>query len=224
MIYDFIEESFNILYATKTLCNRKHMKICHFKPKFTEEKLNEGFITNFPFPHTYRSYISETCNIPLNCFFRRCGIIPYTIINNEKHYCLGVDAKYGTLTDFGGSTQKYETFPSAAVRELEEESLGIFNFSSMDVYRNSYSVYDANNIIIFLHVKVNSINEIVKKFNDKYNKAIESENCNIIWINESIFLELIKSGRSLRFDKYIYPSMYKPVGDLLRSVLCGNSF
>jgi hypothetical protein len=222
MDYNFTEENSHIIYTDRIMYKKVHIKRQSLRKKFTNEELDEGFIVNFPFAHTYRSFASEAVNIPLCRFFRRSGVIPYTIVNGEKFYCLGVDSKYGTLTDFGGSTRRYETFAGAAVRELEEESLGIFNFSPIIMYQNSYAVYDDHNIILFVYVKITSMEDTVKLFNKKFSNATESENCGIIWIPENIFFELIRSGKSIRHDKYIYSSVYKPVADLLRSVSCNN--
>ena len=48
--------------------------------------------------------------------------------------------------------------------------------------------------------------------------AVKPENSGLIWIPEDIFFYLIKSGKTLCSGKHIYPSVYKVVNDLLRSV------
>ena len=48
--------------------------------------------------------------------------------NIERKFCLGIDTNFRTLTDFGGGV-KYKIDKdaiTAALRELEEESLGLF--------------------------------------------------------------------------------------------------
>lgn len=191
--------------------------------ELTEKELDEGKILNFPFINLYFSCKSYTDSIPESKRFTRAGIIPYTIINNKKYFCLGVDAMYGTLTDFGGGVKRYEHFVEAACRELEEESLGIFNFTSKElmekVRKNSTTIYDCNTAIIFLHVKIENINDIVDLYDYKFkNTTGKIENSAVVWIPEDVFFYLIKSGKSIKNGKNFYPSVYKVVNDLLRSV------
>lgn len=196
------------------------------KPIYNEindKELDEGKILNFPFINLYFSCKSCTDSIPESKRFNRAGIIPYTIIDNKKYFCLGIDAMYGTLTDFGGGVKRYENFVEAACRELEEESLGIFNFTSKElidkVRKNSVTIYDSNTAIIFLHVKIENTDDIIDLYDYKFkNSSGKIENSAVVWIPEDIFFYLIKSGKSIRNGKNFYPSVYKVVNDLLRSV------
>lgn len=218
MEYNTIEESNAIVSEKNIMFKKIILKRQSLKTTFTNEELNEGIITNFPFPYTYRSYLSLGKNVSTTKFFKRAGVIPYTIINSQKFFCMGIDTKFGSLTDFGGSVRRFETFYGAAARELEEESLGIFNFSPNSIYQNSIAVYDNLNILLMINIKVKDINLIVKDFFTKYQNSNNSENCGLMWIPDYIFYELIHSGKSVRYDRFIFPSIYKPVNDLLKSV------
>jgi hypothetical protein len=213
--YDVIVNEHDIFYR------RLGMRKTFFQ-SVREENLDEGIMLNFPYSNLYFSCKSQTNAIPECRKFKRAGIIPYTIIEDKKYFCLGVDSKYGTLTDFGGGIKKDEHFITGACRELEEESLGIFNFTSKEDIENvskySKTIYDATTAILFLHVKVNDLNSIVQEFHRRMSKQNFVENSNIMWIPEDIFFYLIKSGKTIRNGKYIYPSVYKVVNDLLRSV------
>lgn len=217
----FIEEYNVIVNENNTLYRRLENKKMLYN-RITSRELNEGTILSFPSSKFYFSQKSETSLISPSIKFKRAGVIPYTQIDDKKYFCMGIDYKYGTLTDFGGGVKRIENFVEAACRELEEESLGIFDFTTpekMDkVRKNSITVYDSSTAIIFLQVKVDSIDEIVKIFQQRYLTAENPENCNIIWIPEDIFFHLIKSGRTIRNGKNFYPSVYKVVNDLLRSV------
>ena len=218
----FIED-YDVIVNKKDIFYRRIGSKKQIYNKITEKELDEGKLLNFPFINLYFSCKSCTDSIPDSKRFSRAGIIPYTIVNNKKYFCLGVDSMYGTLTDFGGGVKRYENFVEAACRELEEESLGIFNFTSKElmekVRKNSTTIYDCNTAIIFLNVKIENINDIIDLYEYKFkNSAGKIENSAVVWIPEDIFFYLIKSGKSIKNGKNFYPSVYKVVNDLLRSV------
>jgi hypothetical protein len=218
----FIED-YDVIVNKKDIFYRRIGIKKMFFNSLSDRELDEGKMLNFPFNNLYFSCKSCTDAIPESKRFSRSGIIPYTIINNKKFFCLGVDTTYGTLTDFGGGVKKYENFVEAACRELEEESLGIFNFTSTElmekVRKNSTTIYDSNTAILFLHVRIENIMDIVDLYDYKFkNTRVRAENSAVVWIPEDIFFYLIKSGKSIKNGKQIYPSVYKVVNDLLRSV------
>jgi len=221
----FIED-YDVIVNEKDIFYRRLGTRKTFFQSIKEENLDEGMMLNFPYSNLYFSCKSQTKVVPENRKFKRAGIIPYTIIEDKKYFCLGVDSKYGTLTDFGGGIKKEETFIEGACRELEEESLGIFDFTSEKDIKNitdySKTIYDGTTAILFVHVKVNDLNSVVEEFHRRMNKQTFVENSNIMWIPEDIFFYLIKSGKTIRNGKYIYPSVYKIVNDLLRSVSNSN--
>ena len=214
--YDVIINKNDIFY--RIICQKRIN--CN---DITEKELEEGKILNFPYINLYFSCKSYTDKIPDSKRFNRAGIIPYTVINNKKFFCLGVDAMYGTLTDFGGGVKRSENFVEAACRELEEESLGIFDFTTKElmdkVRKNSTTIYDSYTAIIFLNVKIENIDDIIDLYDYKFKHTSgRVENSAVLWIPEDIFFYLIKSGKSIRNGKILYPSVYKVVNDLLRSV------
>ena len=135
---------------------------------------------------------------------------------------MGIDAKYGTLTDFGGGVKRDEHFVKAACRELEEESLGIFDFRNEEciekLSKNSITIHDGNTAIIFVNVRVDNLDGINMLYQKKLSEVSRVENSGIMWIPEDVFFYLIKSGKTIRNGKSLYPSVYKVVNDLLRSV------
>jgi len=213
--YDVIVNKKDIFYrrigVKKMLFNR-----------ISKEDLDEGVMLNFPHNNLYFSFKCATEKVPNPKKFLRSGVIPFTIIDDKKYFCLGIDAKYGTLTDFGGGVKRDEHFVSAACRELEEESLGIFDFRSeecMDkLIKNSVTVHDGNTAIIFINVKVDDLGAISMLYQKRCYGITRVENSGIIWVPEDVFFYLIKSGKTIRNGKHIYPSVYKVVNDLLRSV------
>ena len=87
------------------------------------------------------------------------------------------------------------------------------------VRKNSVTVYDLNTAILFLEVKIDNLDDIVNLYQYRAKTTSERvENSDIVWIPEDVFFFLIKSGKSIRNGKKLYPSGYKVVNNLLRSV------
>jgi hypothetical protein len=222
MSFNFQDYNDVVILPTKIQFCKKQFRRTNFRTDYTNEELNDGIMINFPFESTYYSFKSQTSQIPLTTRFERAGVIPYVVIDDIKYFCLGVDSNFGTLTDFGGGVKKGELFSFAAARELFEESLGVFRFSSKSIYRYTTSVYDKNMIIIFLQINSECIPDATAEFLRRYTKVSKSENSGVMWIPEDVFGDLVKSGKSVRQQNYLYPSIYKPVADLLRSASCPN--
>jgi hypothetical protein len=218
---NFIED-YELVIEKDIVYYRRH-NIKKYSPCFVDIKdLDEGVIINFPFDSYYKSYRSKIEKIPNKFKFLRSGVIPYTFIDGVKHFCMGIDFTYGTLTDFGGGVKKNENFLLAALRELYEESLGIFDFlykQDLDkISKNSIAVYDEKMCIFFIDVKVKSIDSTVKEFDNRVHKVTKSENSGICWIPENIFFNIIKTGKNFKENGFCYPPVYKIVSDLLRSI------
>jgi ADP-ribose pyrophosphatase YjhB (NUDIX family) len=137
-----------------------------------------------------------------NIRFNRAGVIPVFYNGTEFNYCLGVDKKYNDLTDFGGGVNLSEEPLEAALRELKEESLNIFDFFDVieKIRTSSYAIYDSKGIIVFfVLVKVDML-ETQKMFLTRFDN--ESENSSIVWLKESEFQELLSSDKSDKYHLY----------------------
>jgi len=222
MTYNYQDNYEVIIHHDRTQFCRKNPIKTNFRIIIDDKDIDDGILINFPYEQNYHSFKTASVNVCMTHPFERAGVIIYTKINGIKYFCLGVDSKYGTLTDFGGGVKNYETFPQAASRELREESLNVFNFKPTELYLYSDIIYDKNMCIMFLRVKIEDMNKFVIQFHKKLNRSNHSENSSIMWINETIFNELLRTGREYRDGNYIYPSVYKPVCDLLRSVSSMN--
>ena len=213
--YEMIVKEHEIVYRRHNI-----RKFSNFN--FSNYELNQGIMVNFPYESYYHSTKAKLSKIPTNKVFLRAGFIPYTVIDGVKYFCMAYDSTYGTLTDFGGSTKKNEPFLHAACRELCEESLGVFKFTTASmiekVRNNSTIVYDRTMCIVFVNLEVKDLNETVQDFTQRYSMVSRSENSGITWIPEKFFFEIIKTGKTVQDNGYIYPSVYKVVSDLLRSV------
>lgn len=119
----------------------------------------------------------------------RSGVIIYTIYNNTLQFILGIDTKSGNITDFGGGSKVNENVIETGLRELTEESLGVFGNITRDEIKDHIIVYNSNMAILFIHLNIekNVFTEFEKRKNlmpyTEVNMMIrltEDQLCNII--------------------------------------------
>lgn len=148
----------------------------------------------------------------------RAGVIIYTIVNGTMYIGLGLDSRSHDLTDFGGGVV-YKTDINAvrgALREFEEETLGIFDPLSIEDIKKCLVLYDDNNLIIFIHINMDP-NIICQEFNEKYqvitnkNKMITRkkyypEVCGITWLTLKEFHQSIRETGIIfsRVKQFLY--------------------
>ena len=132
----------------------------------------------------------------------RSGVIIYTHFKGKTYFCLGVDSNFGDLTDFGGGMKKNETFINCGLRELEEESKGVFGEIKEEEIQSNMGVYSKNMMIMFIYRNVDMV---------KTKKDFKSNNevSNIEWIETKDFIDII-SGKGKR--------MYSRVRRVLQKV------
>ncbi len=118
----------------------------------------------------------------------------------------GVDCQWGTFTDFGGGIKyKYDKNPvSAALRELKEESLNLFDFTENAVQDN-YCIYNSEIFIIFIPILIKpDISNIF--FDELVKKEPNPEVSRLEWMSEKELIDKVQRP-------YI---IYEPV----RSLVC----
>jgi hypothetical protein len=131
---------------------------------------------------------STVKNINLDCVKpERAGIIIYTVIDGAFYMGLCVDAKSHDLTDAGGRVN-YETDHNViqgAIREFEEETLGIFDPIEFDDIKDCPVIYDDQNLIIFMHINIDP-NLVSKVFHESYLQTPKRRNypevCGVTWL------------------------------------------
>lgn len=159
----------------------------------------------------YKSPISvtrcHTSQVPRTQHFSRAGVIPLYYDDIKWYYCLGVDRKSQNLTDFGGCVEQGETAIDAALRELKEESLGLFDFidASKIIEESSFAIYNDTSVVFFVLVDVDP-NDIVRRF--RRHLYDESENSDLVWVDEDEF-RLLFRGKHEKF------TLYKRVRDVV---------
>lgn len=120
----------------------------------------------------------------------RAGGIIYTHFEGKTYFCLGVDTQSGNLTDFGGGVKKEETIVEGGLRELEEESQGVFGSLTPEDVKNTTTFHSYNMAIMFIPMEVNPY-EIEKEFDNRILGKIDPEVCGIVWLDTQAMLESI---------------------------------
>lgn len=124
----------------------------------------------------------------------RAGFIIYTLFDDIMYFMVGVDSGSHELSDFAGRIiYKIDNHAvNGAIREFQEETLEIFESVSLDDIKNCIALYDNDNLLIFLPIKVNP--EIIcQEFNEKYQQVVQNnqlkykpdpdpEVCGITWL------------------------------------------
>lgn len=120
----------------------------------------------------------------------RSGAIIYTKVNGKTYFCLGIDTESKNLTDFGGGVKKGETIVEGGLRELEEESQGVFGIIKPKDVGYTVSFHCHNMAIMFIKLSVD-INDINKRFRERITVMPSMEVSGITWLDTEEFLESI---------------------------------
>lgn len=142
----------------------------------------------------------------------RSGAIIYKQYKGKTYFCLGVDSRYGDLTDFAGGVKKDEMILengiiTGGLRELEEESLGIFGKLSFKDVSENLGFYSSNMLIMFIKLDVDieatqkdfisKVERMKSKIVGDFSIGKELEVSEICWMEKDDLLESI-SGRGKR--------------------------
>jgi hypothetical protein len=130
----------------------------------------------------------------------RSGAIIYTHFQGKTYFALGQDSVYGDLTDFSGGKKQGESIIEGGLRELEEESLGVFGKVLVSDVKDCMGFHTNNMLVMFIHLDVN-MQRIVEEFDRRLGEKSENENLEvnqIVWLEKSDFLNSIEGkGRRL---------------------------
>ena len=130
----------------------------------------------------------------------RSGAIIYTHFQGKTYFALGQDSFYSDLTDFSGGKKQGESIIEGGLRELEEESLGVFGKIGVSDVKECMGFHTNNMLIMFIHLDVN-MQRIVEEFDKRLGEKGENENLEvnqIVWVEKSDFLNIIEGkGRRL---------------------------
>jgi len=173
---------------------------------------------------------------------KRASVVPYTFVKNpqkdgsylyEIYLLMGIHAKSGEVTDFGGGVKKAESDVEASLRELNEETFGMFNDVTTDNLKTCVAisrpkcektigptktkVYVEGISAIFLPVS----NEWFEKAERVFKKASlvdsEREIRSVMWIKGSDFLRpTTRDYKVWSFmRKFYYESLSSELNEML---------
>ncbi len=152
-------------------------------------------------------------NLNLECVRpQRAGVIIYTLYDGSIKFGMGLDSESHDLTDFAGSIRYRHdrNVISGALREFDEETLGIFESITKEDIDQCLVIYDEYNLIIFIHMDIDP-NAVCSTFNDKYEKIMNDEKrvsdpevCGITWLEWEDFQNSIKQK-----DKNLWTRLQK---------------
>jgi hypothetical protein len=145
---------------------------------------------------------------PLNPEFKRGGIIPYLSFHGRTYYGLGIDSGYLTLIDFGGHREPDDTdIFETALREFQEESLGVFGTPTMDHCQDAMVVFNRNLVEIFLPLPSQDPFQIWTEFERRVQFEPHPENSAMVWLTGPEFFQAVRLNS---------PPMYPVLRKLLR--------
>jgi hypothetical protein len=152
----------------------------------------------------------------------RSGAIIYTHYCGKTYFCVGQDSIYGDLTDFSGGKKQNETVIEAGLRELEEESLGVFGKITTSDVRESMGFYCTNMLIMFIRRDVD-IAKTKKEFAESLQKKLAKtspgdsiEVNDIVWLETKEFVDIL-NGKGRRIYSRVKRILSKVV-DIITAI------
>jgi len=145
---------------------------------------------------------------PENKRIERAGAIVYIKHKDKIYFGVGIDNKSGDVTDFGGGVGRSDGYvKNGALRELREESLGVFGHIDPSELDKFLCVYTELILIIFIKLDVDPKN-ISDMFQQRVMKIQNPEVREIKWYTDKEFTKLIY-GKSVD-NKTMYDRI-KPI-------------
>lgn len=172
---------------------------CAFGSTAGSSHAHNRFFSRPPGNPVTKTYVR---NLDLKCVRpQRAGVIIYTVVDNATYIGIGLDSRTHDLTDFGGGVS-YKTDKDAvrgALRELSEETLGVFGTINPEQVGHCAVVYDRHNLIIFARLEVDP-DQVSKVFRERHDEAATAKGCKrppevcaITWLSWEDFQRSVQS-------------------------------
>ncbi len=134
----------------------------------------------------------------------RSGVILYTKDQDQIKFVMGVDTRTNDITDFGGHKEKTDkNIVCTGLRELVEESLGVFGKITEEEIQDSLVLYSSQMMIIFIYIDmdIEHINTtfdrlriVASRDDSKVVKPVTSlEVKGLIWLSSKKLKEIVTS-------------------------------
>lgn len=148
---------------------------------------------------------------------KRSGVIVYSYdsIAKEYFFYMGVHAASGDITDFGGGVRQNESVIVGGLRELEEESYGVFGPNIKPENIGDFYIATSNMVaIMFIRVDVD-YSQISADFANKYKQDSNPELSGIVRLNRQEFVNAI-------FGTNTTYNMFSVVQDFMKTLFINN--
>lgn len=130
----------------------------------------------------------------------RGGVILLSNVAGRTNIGLGIDWKTNELTDFGGKIRPHENSIEGALREFQEETLGIFVTPSIEDIQNCIVVHNNYILVLFIRVSIAPV-EICESFSEALREALQvgkkTEVSGIMFFTEHTFRNLLHRTRHM---------------------------
>lgn len=148
----------------------------------------------------------------------RSGAILYTKQKGKTYFCMGSDSSYGDLTDFAGGVRKGETIITGGLRELKEESLGVFGEIKESDVQDSICFYTNNMLIMFIYLPLLDMEKSKELFKLKASeeKKGKIEVSKLVWLEKKEMVECV-NGKGLKMYSRVKKILSK-VTDLISAL------
>jgi len=137
--------------------------------------------------------------VPEDNALLRSGVIPYVKRDGKVYFLLGVDAKTGEWSDFGGGVKANENALFGGIRECYEEMRGIVDFREMGLIR--HAIYERkskqNMCIMFSEITRPGFFENARKeFHNNQKNGDEMKD--IVWLSadEMLYQSCLSNRKS----------------------------
>lgn len=155
-----------------------------FKPAIYVDKTPSNFQHNkqFPYPGNHNNLYIQMANTFTNYHPQRAGVIPYSFFNDNFYFYLSVDQN-DYIGDFGGGISIQEDTLGGALRECQEESIGIFSFQYEDVKEKSLVVYSEEMAIYFVKIDYECsyyVKNLFEKKITEYKSNLDNKNVKLL--------------------------------------------
>lgn len=133
----------------------------------------------------------------------RAGCVPYFVQNKKLYFVLGKDKSSGDYTDFGGGVKNSdENVIRAALREMTEETLGVFGFIYENDVQDYLCCYNNNAFILFIPLSGEYIRDNISLFYSRLKTVFDPEVDGLCILEESEFSSLLQSNNQAKFIKF----------------------
>ena len=160
--------------------------------------------------------IVKNVNINFDNAFRS-GAIIYTHYKGKTYFCLGIDSMYGDLTDFSGGVKQEENVIQGGLRELKEESQGVFGDLKYNDVKECLTFYTNNMLTMFIRLDVD-MDTVKQDFRNNIRNRDNDylEVSNIVWIDTNEFLDSILGKGRILYSR-VRRMLYK-VTDIIKAL------